>query len=392
MRDSKMENEIVKTVHEMDLKETLNTTFDKNKVSHDKCIEYGNQLLSKASSNPMTDEMDEEIKTFITKAAKTLTTISERRKPITQMMDLVKKYFTGLENEINVKNDNIVGQLQGIRNNYAAEKIRIQKEQEAKAERERLITVEKSNIRNTAEISIRDGASRLISDTISKINIMFANVTLEDYDGVFNAFQNMKWENTFNLSLVSSVLLSKEEVTEIFKSAKNDLKEEITLLIDTSISRVVDELKLKLPSKKVELLRIKELEEKDAEEARKQREALAKKDAEDIARKNQEREEQDRIRKQSEALTSTPAEDLFMTPETVVNKVKVKQKMEITSSKAFINIIQYWWNGVGSTMSIDELTKKLQFAITFVEKEANKNQDNKIVSPDINWIDDVTAK
>lgn len=81
-----------------------------------------------------------------------------------------------------------------------------------------------------------------------------------------------------------------------------------------------------------------------------------------------------------------------MTPETVVNKVKVKQKMEITSSKAFINIIQYWWNGVGFTLPMEELTKKLQFAITFAEKEANKNQDNKIISPDINWIDDVTAK
>lgn len=134
---------------------------------------------------------------------------------------------------------------------------------------------------------------------------MFSNVTLEDYDSTFEAFQNLKWENTFNLSIVSSVLLSKEEVTAIYKSAKADLKEEITLLIDTSISKVVDELKLRLPSKKVELLRIKELEEKNEEEARKQREALAKKDAEDIARKNQEREEQDRIRKQSEALTST---------------------------------------------------------------------------------------
>ena len=387
-----MENEIIQTVQSTDLKVMLNTAFEKNKVSHDKCIEYGQQIYAKATSNPMTDEMDGEIRTFIVKAAKTLSTISERRKPITQMMDSVKKYFTGLENEINVKNENVIGKLQGVRNQYAAEKLRIQKEQEAKAERERLITVEKSNIRNTAEIAIRDGASQLIKDTISKINLMFSNVTLEDYDSTFEAFQNLKWENTFNLSIVSSVLLSKEEVTAIYKSAKADLKEEITLLIDTSISKVVDELKLRLPSKKVELLRIKELEEKNEEEARKQREALAKKDAEDIARKDQEREEQDRIRKQSEALSSTPAEDLFMTPETVVNKVKVKQKMEITSSKAFINIIQYWWNGVGFTLPMEELTKKLQFAITFAEKEANKNQDNKIISPDINWIDDVTAK
>lgn len=388
-----MENEIIQTVQSTDLKVMLNTAFDKNKLSHDKCVGYGQQLYARVTSNPMTDEVDEEIKSFIVKTAKTLSTISERRKPITQMMDSVKKYFTGLENEINVKNENIIGQLQGVRNKYAAEKLRIQKEQEAKAERDRLISVEKSNIRNTAEATIRDGASQLIKDTIAKINLMFSDVTLEDYESTFEAFQNLKWDNTFKMSMVSSVLISKEDVTEIYKSAKNDLKEEITLLIDTSISKVVDELKLKLPSKKIELLRIKELEEKDAEEAKKQREELAKKDAEDIAKKNQDREEQDRIRKQSEALSSAPAEAFFMTPEPVVSKVKVKQKMEITSTAAFINIIQYWWNGTGSSLTMEELTKKFQFAITYAEKEANKNPDNKIINcPTIKWLDDVTAK
>lgn len=388
-----MENEIIETVQSTDLKVMMNEAFEKNKTSHDRCIEFGKFLLNKISENPMTDELDEEVKGFIIKSEKTLSIILERRKPITQMMDSVKKYFTGLENEINPKNEgNVINQLQQARNKYAADKLRKQKEEAARLERERLIEVEKSNIKTRAEREIRDQASRLIDDQIRKINFLFTSVSLENYDGTYEAFQNLKWGNTFDVNPCTSVLLSQDVVSEIYKSVKSSIGEELKVFIDNSINMVVDELKMKLPSKKIELIRIKELEEKNAEEAKAQREELARKDAEEAARKEHERDEQERIRKQSEALNASQPETFFLSPEAPKTKVKVKQKMEILSPAAFINIIQCWWNGEGSSMSVEELSKKLKFAITYVEKEANKNEDNRLSNPDIKWIDDVTAR
>ena len=46
--------------------------------------------------------------------------------------------------------------------------------------------------------------------------------------------------------------------------------------------------------------------------------------------------------------------------------------------------------GEGINMSIEELTKKLKFAVTYAEKQANK--DNLIESPYINYVNDVKAK
>lgn len=109
-----MENEIIQTVQSTDLKVMLNTAFEKTKYLTTS-VSNTDSRFTQRPPQPMTDEMDGEIRTFIVKAAKTLSTISERRKPITQMMDSVKKYFTGLENEINVKNENVIGKLQGVR-------------------------------------------------------------------------------------------------------------------------------------------------------------------------------------------------------------------------------------------------------------------------------------
>ena len=70
---------------------------------------------------------------------------------------------------------------------------------------------------------------------------------------------------------------------------------------------------------------------------------------------------------------------------------KVTKKIEVLDTQGYLTIIQLWWAAEGCIMSKADLAKKLKFAVTCAEKEANKN-DNIIRSPYVKYVDDVKAK
>ena len=64
--------------------------YAENKLSHDRCIQFGQQLLDRVKSEGMSDDLDREIATFIERAKKTLRKMNGKRSAITQIFDNVR--------------------------------------------------------------------------------------------------------------------------------------------------------------------------------------------------------------------------------------------------------------------------------------------------------------
>ena len=97
--------------------------FKENSVSHDRCLQFGQELLNRVNTEGMSDELDQEIATFIERAKKTLKKMNGKRSAVTQLFDNIRSVYTKLENEVDpAKKGTVAAQLQEHRNKYAAKK------------------------------------------------------------------------------------------------------------------------------------------------------------------------------------------------------------------------------------------------------------------------------
>ena len=78
-------------------------TVEQNRLSLENANKAADKLIAlieetEIQDNPLVRNLDEQCKSFLAKASKTAQTMSERRKPITQAFDQIRKYFTEMEN------------------------------------------------------------------------------------------------------------------------------------------------------------------------------------------------------------------------------------------------------------------------------------------------------
>lgn len=145
------------------LKSDTENAVQANRKSYEACVQAGESLLSDISASGMNDALDEKAAEFIKKAKLTEKAMTEKRKGVTQVFDIVRKGFTMMESLISAKNtDSVVYKIQEKRNEYAAYKL----EQQKKAEQERL---RQERIKE-AKIKLRQ--ILLIRSTIFLLNIL----------------------------------------------------------------------------------------------------------------------------------------------------------------------------------------------------------------------------
>ena len=117
------------------LKSDTENAVQANRKSYEACVNAGESLLFDIGVSGMNDALDERAAEFIKKAKLTEKAMTEKRKGVTQVFDIVRKGFTMMENLISIKNtDSVVYKIQEKRNEYAAYKL----EQQRKAGQERL--------------------------------------------------------------------------------------------------------------------------------------------------------------------------------------------------------------------------------------------------------------
>lgn len=394
-----MDNQLIKLENISDIKNLTFNSYQENSDSVEKCLAYGKALYTDVSQGHMDDSKDEKIKKFIDRVVLTQKAINERRKPVTQMFDKVKKVFTDMENSISIKNaEGVIYMLQKLRNDYAAAKLKAAEEERQRQQREQLLLVSKNNLHAEAIERLHAAVNKALDENIGCLNSLFSDVTLDTIDDVKNTIFN--YLETFNIGNYwekpfPPQNIDEETYKQICKSAYLEVKDSINEQYKSEIVSLKDDLLLKLPSKKIELEKIEEQKKTDADAAKKAAEELARKDADVAAKKEAERKAEEDKRKQAEALSSNKKsmDDLFnQTAVAPVTSAKVTKKIEVIDVKGFLNIIQLWWVGEGVNMSIEDLSKKLKFAVSFAEKQANKSDDNLIVSPYIKYVDDVKAK
>ena len=427
---------------------------DENKSFAEKIIVMGQELMEKVESDGMSDDLDALIAEYIKSVKQVTKAMSDNRKGVTQAIDLVKKYFTTIENEVSVKNtESIPYKLQQKRDEYA--RFKIEEERKREAERQRLAAISAAKVRLASDV--KNECYRLLasaqSSAIGYLNNLFSCVSLatqaNDKDVLEHFSTSVDFtDNIKNYVCKESVLTDNIEIRQIINAAYNEVKEEIVNSYTTTIKQTKDDLLLKWDSKIAELEAAKKAEEerqrliREAEEARRKAEeaeriareakaeeerakaqaeaarlaeerAKAQAEQERIAREEAERkaamEEADRItkeeaerklreeaeiRQQQQAIDDAQAQAAALfdgMDEQAVVKAKVKKVIKVTGRRGWIEILNFWWAHKAQSMPIEEIEKKLSFAKKECEKLANK-EELFISSSYIIYDDDITAK
>ena len=427
---------------------------DENKSFAEKIIVMGQELMEKVESDGMSDDLDALIAEYIKSVKQVTKAMSDNRKGVTQAIDLVKKYFTTIENEVSVKNtESIPYKLQQKRDEYA--RFKIEEERKREAERQRLAAISAAKVRLASDV--KNECYRLLasaqSSAIGYLNNLFSCVSLatqaNDKDVLEHFSTSVDFtDNIKNYVCKESVLTDNIEIRQIINAAYNEVKEEIVNSYTTTIKQTKDDLLLKWDSKIAELEAAKKAEEerqrliREAEEARRKAEeaeriareakaeeerakaqaeaarlaeerAKAQAEQERIAREEAERkaamEEADRIakeeaerklreeaeiRQQQQAIDDAQAQAAALfdgMDEQAVVKAKVKKVIKVTARRGWIEILNFWWAHKAQSMPIEEIERKLGFAKKECEKLANK-EELFISSSYIIYDDDITAK
>lgn len=376
--------------------------YETGKISHDKCLEFGNALLKKIEENGgLNDELDAQVADYLVRVGTTLKKINDTRIPVTRLFDDIKKVFTALENDIDkTKTGTLPFRLQALRNAYAKQKFeaaeRLRKEEE---ERQRIIAVKNNYIQ-----SVKDDYRRLVSEAINgsckTLMDLDNNVTLENYQNTYKFIDDFQTElplewyrNLKHTISIPNIPISIDELKQIEINVKNELYKELNAQYIYEIESTKVYVLERLPSKKMNL---EKMAKADAEEAARMKEAMEANKAKEAARVEQERKarELEQQQKAEAAQQMNEMNSLFAMAEAAQpvakTSVKVLKKIEIVNANGIVPIINLWFTREGVNLELEELCKIFKKQITFCEKLAK--EDVFIEDKNIRYVDDVKAK
>lgn len=425
------------------IKGEITDAISDNNKSLRACISTGELLLSRTNDG-MNDELDADIASFIKKGRATIKAMSDRRKRVTQVFDLVKKGFTTMEGFLDPKDEaSILYKLQKKRDDYAAWKLEQQRKAEEERQRQVRIAAQREQVVADMRKLCSDVLTVVSQEKVAELNKIFADINLQNKDwqksqiadfpstlklsSILHHSECASYERTPLQILVDNFLdapypdLTENDVKTVrndtFLSCHADSERQFT---DT-ITQVKTELLDRFASKIAELEEAERQAEKarrKAEEAKKLADEEARRKAEEEAKRMEEerKRREEEMRKADEEAARLKAEQLKAEAEaraqqekleaakaqanTLFNeatsistpvKAKVTQHIEIDAPEAFLDIIQLWWAIDGCTMTVEELSKKLSFMVKTCEKQANKEQ-NYIKNPSIRYVEDIKAK
>ena len=287
------------------LKSDTENAVQANRKSYEACVQAGESLLSDISASGMNDALDEKAAEFIKKAKLTEKAMTEKRKGVTQVFDIVRKGFTMMESLISAKNtDSVVYKIQEKRNEYAAYKL----EQQRKAEQERLrqerIKEAKIKLKTDTIDTLNNLLTEHSSAAINSLNNTFSLLTLDNKDEVKKRIT--EYSDVIDLGHLFvnnkpsySSEIEENDAKDIMNGAYKEISASFLASYKQTVTATRDELLMKFDSKIAELLEIKK-----AEEERKRKEEEARKAAEEERKKQEEiqriKDEEERKRKEAE--------------------------------------------------------------------------------------------
>lgn len=373
------------------------------KMSHDKCLEFGNALLKKIEENGgMNDQLDAQVADYLVRVGTTLKKINDTRTPVTRLFDDIKKVFTALENDIDkTKTGTLPFRLQALRNAYAKQKFEeAEKKRKEEEARQRAIAVKNQYIQD-----VKNDYRRLISEAISNscktLMDLDNNVTLENYQKTYDFVDDfqielpLEWYKELKHTIgIPNIPISIDELRQIEIDVKNELYKEFSEQYLYEIESTKVYVQERLPSKKMNLEKIAK---SSPEEAALIKEAMETNNVKEAAKMEDERKarELEQQQKAEAAQQMNEMNNLFAMAEAAQpvakTSVKVSKKIEILNVNGILPIIHMWFSQEGCNLGTDELAKIFKKQITFCEKLAN-SKDEFIDDKNIKYVDDVKAK
>jgi hypothetical protein len=261
-----------------------------NQQRAEKALAVGRNILSTIQETGMNPELDERAKNYLVNINKAGKEMKEERAAVTQIMDELKKMYTVVENDLDIKKAGTVPALiQEQRDAYARQ---IAEEAEARrraAEIEAAKKNEAIEIASHAEKSLAEQFNEWLLGKKMAMTKFFNGLTLETFDEGEQRLTQAKivvnWE-AVHRSFTYGGFHSAEEVVAISKAKYTELLPDFqnTAIAELTIHR--DDIIEKLPSKKAELLEAKRLADEAYEAELKARQA-EKERLEAIAKANE---------------------------------------------------------------------------------------------------------
>ena len=339
--------------------------LEQNRESRENAIKAYENLKQLAESNGMSDNLEVQLARYVKKSRDTVKVLNERRKPFTQMVDALKKEFTGIENDLKAAGDD----LQKYRDSYAAEKMAEQRERERQAALKMAAEKEKIRVKTEMESKLSENYLNYVSDVKNKMYNMLENATLETIEQVKDKIYKLKPDfspekyNSIEPKVAAdSTLIGKQEYDNILTDVMDDVTfETIKADFSKSILAYRKELLDKIPSKMEELKEIAKANQAERE----QMESEAKKRRED---------EQERIRQEAEAEKRRKSEDANakaageLLEATAANQAeidfedspRVKENVEIIVKRTagYALIFQFWFEKEGKSLPAEKIERK----------------------------------
>ena len=399
-----MATELIKIDEVKSILSSFPDTIGKNSSSVKKCNEAGQALLDTIEGEGMNETIDQAAADYLKKVNVTLKNMDERRKPITQIFDKVRSFFTSQEKEIDPKDSTTIpGKLVVKRNEYAKYKYEEEQRRKKEAEQRARIETEKANYQQTIENSLLSYFNQYLSSKVSELQAIFSNLTHENFDreviGI-TVFQTDYPKSHFDKFSADSATyyISQETKKEIRRNILQGRYEQLAQQYKAKILNVKQDLIDRIPSKRNELAELEQLRLANAEAAAKAEELRKQREIEATSKRMEEIKREEDAAKQEAALKAQQSTigSLFAGAAASVapppTNAKVKEKIVIVNLQGYLEVFQMWWLNEGKALPVEELEKIFKKMITYCEKQANSKDQKHIESQFIRYEADVKAK
>lgn len=369
-----------------------------NKTSVEKATAAARGLLDTIEAEGMNDALDADINKVLVKLRATKDIMMERRKGGTQLMDLIKKEFTGLENLLDPKNENSVyAKLQASRDAYATQKANEARKKEEEVKRKFALDKEVIQINSEIQVQLENYFSNYLGDQLRLLRSNFDSMTLENFPEKSAAIKTFATAYPFShfsqfKPSLRLVYMSQPDADKLFAEFRVGKHEGFQRFFEARINELKDVLIDQLASKKDELNAIAEEKKKaealaelakqeknkklkaEMEAKAKEAEAEQKRMEDEAAQRKANEEEKLRIEAQErENDTATKAEsskqasmtnalfeaqaELQTAPQNNAS-VRESYEIEVLNPLGYLLIAQFFFEKDGKTESVAKLEKK----------------------------------
>lgn len=370
-----------------------------NKTSVTRAKTYGESLLENFSKG-ISDQTYKAGLEYLSKVQKTVKSMNEKRKPITQLLNDLAKQFTTLEAELSATGDTIPAKVKAKLDEYAAELIRKQKQQEAELERKRREGLQMTELEAEVKNIYLERYYTITKDAVRQLSTIWNSITLENFDEVsaiivdatypidqsFFSYQSLTMVDRQKYSLLPEPVISQtyakilDEVysgyVAEFQKQFEQMKNEIVAQFDRRYQELQE--MSKASTAEAERLRLQAIEEEKLRVAEQQARIEADKKAQVDAVQN--------------AKIASNITNLFDTAQPVAEiKVKEVAEINVTNPAGWIELVLFYFEHEGNKLSLEKLEKKFGFAKKFAESKYMKD-DIKIHSKHLQYVETAKAK